>query len=348
MPKKITLTVQKPGEGNFTRVFTKPDHGQAYADARYAELRRHLLVVYQQAADDLYAKQMDFLEKHQKRYERYWQMVQSGELSEDDFRAWLRGQVYQSEQWAYKRGQLARLIADIDQQVMQLINREKIDIFAENANWSAYKIEQTTGMIATFGLYNVEAVERLIRDNPNILPTQDIDEAKDYRWYNEIIQNAVLQGILQGETLDEIARRLSEETGEKALNTLLRNARTAFTGAMNAGSLMAMERARDEYGINLQKRWMAIFDDKTRNAHARLDGQVQDVDQPFDSLLGPIMYPGDPDAQPSNVWNCRCYMDEFYPDLDNARYRYDAEGNFVGDVSYDEWQRMKMEEEEEE
>lgn len=346
MPKKITITVTKPGEAAFSITREKPEHGVDYTDKRFRELSMRLRAIYQQAADDLYAKQMDFLEGHRKRAEKYWQMVQAGELSMQDYQAWMRGQVYQSEQWAYKRAQLARMMADIDRQVMQLINEGRMDIFAENANWTAYKIEQVTGMLATFGLMNVEALERLIRENPNILPTQDIDEAKNYRWYNEIIQNAVIHGILQGETLDEIARRLAEETGEKALDVLRRNARTAFTGAMNAGSLMAMERARDEYGINLQKRWMATFDDKTRTAHARLDGQVQDVDQPFDSLLGPIMYPGDPDAEPANVWNCRCYMDEFYPDLDNARYRYDAEGNFVGDISYEEWQRMKMDEEE--
>lgn len=347
MPKKITITVTKPGEAPFSVTREKPEHGVDYTDRRFRELSMRLRAIYQQAADDLYAKQMDFLEGHRKRAEKYWQMVQAGELSMQDYQAWMRGQVYQSEQWAYKRGQLARLMADLDAQVMRLINEGRMDVFAENANWAAYKIEQVTGMIATFGLMNVEAVERLIRDNPNILPTQDIDETKNYRWYNEIIQNAVIHGILQGETLDEIARRLSEETGEKALNVLRRNARTGFTGAMNAGSLLAMKRARDEFGIRLQKRWMATLDDKTRTSHARLDGQVQDIDQPFDSLLGPIMCPGDPDAEPANVWNCRCYMDEFFPEYDNTRYRYDAEGNFVGDISYEEWQRMKMDEDEE-
>lgn len=346
MPKKVTIKVWLPNEGTFTRTYIQPDHGQSYTDQRFRELSGRLRVIYQQAADDLYSKQMDFLEGHRKRAEKYWQMVEAGEMTLQDYQAWMRGQIYQSEQWAYKRAQLARMMADVDRQAMQLINRGRLDVFAENANWTAYKVEQVTGMLATFGLMNVEALERLIRDNPNILPTQDIDEAKNYRWYNEIIQNAVIHGILQGETLDEIARRLAEETGEKALNVLRRNARTAYTGAMNAGSLMAMERARDDFGIRLQKRWMAIFDDKTRTAHARLDGQVRDVDEPFDSLLGEIMYPGDLSAEPANVWNCRCYMDEFYPEYDNARYRYDAEGNFVGDVSYDEWQRMKMEEEE--
>lgn len=323
-----------------------PVYGRDYADRRYRELETRLRVIYRQAADDLQAKQFDFLEKHEKRYEKYWQQVQAGLLSEQDFRAWLRGQVYQSEQWAYKRGQLARMMADVDRQALALANEGRLDVFAENANWTAYKVEMETGMIATFGLMNVDAVTRLIADNPNMLPPRELDDEKSYRWYNEIIQNAVIQGILQGETLDEIAKRVSEDTGEKALNALRRNARTAYTGAMNAGSMMAMERARDEFGINVQKRWMATLDDKTRHAHAALDGQVQNVDEPFESALGPIMYPGDLDAEPENVWNCRCYMDEFYPEYDNARFRYDAEGNYVGDVSYADWLQSKPETEE--
>ena len=343
MPKKLTIT-RTDAEGPWTRKWTKPVYGEDYTDQRLRELTRQLRVIYQQAADDLFAKQTEFLEKHEKRVERYRREVEAGLLTEKDFQAWMRGQIYQSEQWAYKRGQLARLMADVDQQAMRLLNTGKLDVFAENANWTAYKIEQGTGAVATFGLFNVDAVARLIRDNPNILPTQSIDETKDYRWYNEIMQNAVIHGILQGETLDQIALRLAEETGEKALNTLLRNARTGYTSAMNAGSQIAMERARDEYGIRIQKRWMATLDAHTRDAHAALDGQVQDIDQPFDSLLGPIMYPGDPDAEPANLWNCRCYMDEFYPDYDNTRYRYDADGNYVGDVSYEDWRRMKMDE----
>lgn len=343
MPKKLTITRVDGGDA-WTRTWANPNRGEAYADKRLGELTTHLRVIYQQAAADLYAKQADFLEKHEKRAERYWRMVEAGELTENDYKAWMRGQVYQSQQWAYKRGQLARMMVDIDRQAMALLNDGKLDVFAENANWTAYKIEKDSGMTATFGLMNAEAVARLLRDDPNILPTQDIDEARDYRWYNEIMQNAVIHGILQGETLDEIALRIAEETGEKALNTLRRNARTGYTGAMNAGSLMAMERARDEFGLTVQKRWMAILDDRTRDAHAALDGQVRDVEEPFDSLLGPIMYPGDPDAEPANVWNCRCYMDEFYPEYGNARYRYDAGGEYVGDVSYEEWRRSKMEE----
>jgi len=53
---------------------------------------------------------------------------------------------------------------------------------------------------------------------------------------------------------------------------------------------------------------MAAIDNRTRQAHALLNGQLADPDEPFHSELGDIMYPGDPDADPANVYNCRCTL----------------------------------------
>ena len=39
-----------------------------------------------------------------------------------------------------------------------------------------------------------------------------------------------------------------------------------------------------------------------------LDSHEADVDEPFDSILGPIDYPGDPGMAPENVWNRRCSL----------------------------------------
>lgn len=339
MAKKIILT-QTTREGAFTRVFQGDTWAEKHTDAKYQELSRRLRVTYQQAASDLYAKQMEFLEKHRKRAERYRAEVEAGLLSENDYKAWMRGQIFQQRAWELKRGQLARLMVDADRQAMTMLNDGRLEVFADNADHMLFQIEKRMGVNTPFGLYNRDAVTRLIRDRPNLLPMPDIDEEKDYAWHNQVMQNAVTQGILQGETLDEIALRVAEETGEKALNTLRRNARTAYTGAMNAGDLVSMEKAKS-IGIRIQKRWVATLDDKTRDSHARLDGQVRDLDKPFDSLLGPIDFPGDPDAAPANVWNCRCYMDEYFPDYANTRYRWDMSADYVGDVSYEEWRKMK-------
>jgi hypothetical protein len=52
--------------------------------------------------------------------------------------------------------------------------------------------------------------------------------------------------------------------------------------------------------------WRAAHDKRVRSAHRALDGQRAKQGQPFHSILGPIRYPGDPQASPENTINCRC------------------------------------------
>ena len=87
----------------------------------------------------------------------------------------------------------------------------------------------------------------------------------------------------------------------------LRNARTSVTSAQNKGRLDAMQKAKDD-GVIIQKEWIAAQDARTREAHAELDRQRVDIDEPFVNSIGQIMYPGDPNAHPSNVYNCRCTL----------------------------------------
>jgi hypothetical protein len=59
-------------------------------------------------------------------------------------------------------------------------------------------------------------------------------------------------------------------------------------------------------GDQLQKEWIASFDDRVRDTHSDADGQIVDQNAPF--LVGgsQMMFPGDPSAPASEVINCRC------------------------------------------
>ena len=85
----------------------------------------------------------------------------------------------------------------------------------------------------------------------------------------------------------------------------IRNARTAVTGAECRGRQDSYEKA-EESGIHIKREWIAAIDGRTRHVHRLLDGQLADVDKPFKSELGDIMFPGDQSADPANVYNCRC------------------------------------------
>ena len=117
----------------------------------------------------------------------------------------------------------------------------------------------------------------------------------------------MLQGILQGESIPKIAKRLRDNVGMSARGSAVRNARTAVTSAENKGRMDMLHDAENK-GVKSEKGWLAAHDARVREWHAELDGKFTDIDEPFVNALGEIMYPGDPEADPANTYNCRCSL----------------------------------------
>lgn len=63
-------------------------------------------------------------------------------------------------------------------------------------------------------------------------------------------------------------------------------------------------------------KWRSAHDKRVRDAHRNLDGQTAKYGESFQSDLGPIRYPGDPQAVAANRINCRCWRE---PDVDFLR-----------------------------
>lgn len=79
----------------------------------------------------------------------------------------------------------------------------------------------------------------------------------------------------------------------------------AFTIARTECGIAQMEtqfRAYQKNGIK-KKRWMAIIDEKTRESHERVNGEVQFMEDPFTNGL---MYPLDDRGPAEEIINCRC------------------------------------------
>jgi len=81
-----------------------------------------------------------------------------------------------------------------------------------------------------------------------------------------------------------------------------RIARTETTGAANYGAVQSGAVS----GFVMQKRWISALDGRTRDPHARANGQKVNEKEPFNVGGERMMYPGDPNASAGNVVNCRC------------------------------------------
>ena len=321
-----------------------PGHIDNYVSKQEKELAKDIDRIYRQAAREVRQKLKDFTEHHKAKNALLKKRVKEGTLSEEAYKNWLKGQVFQSEQWQRKLDDIVKVYRNADEKAREIVGGTSKNIFCEAANYTAFSIEKDLMGAISFNLYDKKTVERLIKDNPKMLPEWKINETKDYVWNEKRVQNAVAQGIIQGESIAQIGNRLTGELATSNAKKMNLFARTAFTGAQNAGRIDRLHDA-EEMGIEVKKKWLASLDDRTRDAHADLDGDEVPVDEPFHSILGPIMYPGDPTADPANVYNCRCTLTYVYPKyqhLQQNHQRYDQKNKeLIQYKTYRQWEKWK-------
>ena len=157
--------------------------------------------------------------------------------------------------------------------------------------------------LVTFSLLDESTVKKLQKDGDIKLPRKKIDVPKDMRWNTKQMSSKLLQGILNGDSIPKIAKSLEDVIGNNQASTT-RNARTMVTGAENAGRFDSYDNLAEQ-GVVQKKVWIATPDSRTRESHIEIDGEEVDIDADFSNGC---KFPGDPDGDPSEVWNCRCSM----------------------------------------
>ena len=302
------------------------DAGEKFTDAAHAALERRFRRVYREAQADITDKLNAYLKRFKRLDAQKRAALSAGKITKEEYNLWLQGQVFAGKRWKDKLDSVATSLLYANQQANDLIEGKKRAVFGENATFQAYKLEKDTGMDLSFNVYDSATVTRLIKDEPELLPRKKVKEGADKAWNREKIANCITQGIIQGESIQEIADRIARDTASQNESAMTRYARTAMTGAQNAGRMEMLHEAQD-MGIKVKKKWLATLGSRTRDAHAALDGQVQDVDKPFKSELGDIMYPGDPTANPANVWNCFVGETKIASDSEIVKsYKHDYSG----------------------
>lgn len=314
------------------------DYGTWVTETRGKELEKRIREVYEEAAQDIEKKLDDFNKKYAVKEAKYAKQVQAGKITQKDFDAWKRGQVFQGKQWQAKKDQITNTLINANKVSVSLINGQTSGVFAANANYMAYALEHGAGVNFGFGLYDTNTVDRLLRDDPQMLPKWKIDEPKEYVWNQKKVNTQITQGIIQGEKLDEIAKRLGTNLASQNENLMKTFARTAMTGAQNEGRLGRLYEA-ERLGINVKKQWMATLDGRTRDSHADIDGESVPVRERFSNGC---KCPGDPTGPAHEVYNCRCTMVYDLLDYPAEYQRYDnIDGKPIKNMTYRQWEKAK-------
>lgn len=321
------------------------DKGHIETEKVLVALEKRIKKLYGDASKDLKKEADEYFAQFVKRDKEQKKLVDAGKITDEEYKQWRLAQIGRGKRFLALCDKLAERMTDANKIAVSYVNDATPGIYSLNYNYSAYEIEQVAGM-TDFTLLDEQTVRRMMVEDPDLLPKRRVDAPKDLKWNRTKFQAEITSGILLGESIKKIADRV-KNLSDANRSGAIRNARTAVTGAQNAGRQESYNRAK-EMDLPLRKRWVATKDFRTRHAHAMLDGQTVDLDAPFKVDGHKIMHPGDNTAPGYLVWNCRCTMRtverkgiEAEPRKMRVKDPETGRNIVVDEMTYDEWFKWK-------
>ena len=323
-----------------------PDSAHRLTGQELAALEKQIAEEYKKAAEELQERIGAYFEQLKKRDAEQLQRLKADEITEADYKQWRLAQIGRGKRFEALRDRVAERMTKANEVAAAYINDTTPGLYSLNRNYAAYTIEKQAGADVGFDLWDEQTVKRLIAEQPDLMPyyppKRAVNRGIDLAWGKRQITAQVTSGILQGESIQHLADRLQTNIPNMNRDSAIRAARTAVTGAQNAGRQDGYA-AAVKMGIELEKRWLATLDSRTRHDHAAADGQTVAEDRPFIVGGHELMYPGDPSGPGHEIYNCRCTMIAQVKGVDRSgAKRWDrdpetGENVVIEDMTYVEW-----------
>ena len=128
------------------------------------------------------------------------------------------------------------------------------------------------------------------------------------------VSREITRGIASDMAYSDIARNITNATRAplaRAKTIVATEAHRIQQASTHDAQTYAKSR-----GADVVKQWNSTLDGDTRKTHRRLDGQIREIDEPFEMDGTKAMYPGD-FGDPAEDCNCRCVI------LQRARWALD-------------------------
>lgn len=285
------------------------DTAHRLTDEKLEEMEKRLSAIYSRAEKEIQKTADEYFAKFAKQDEAKKKLVEAGKLTEEEYTKWRKGKVMYGKRFTEMKEQCAKQLLNVNQTALAYVNGELPEVYSLNYNALAGAVDGVGGY--SFTLVDADTVRNLAVTDTSLLPYKELDPAKDIPWNMKKINSETLQGILQGESMDKIAKRILsvQKMNEEAA---IRSARTIVTNAECKGRQDSYQRAKDD-GIILRKYWLATYDKRARDWHKAAGNKYNEdnaieIDEFFVVDGEDMLHPGDAmhGAGGHNLYNCRC------------------------------------------
>lgn len=296
----------------------KPDEGHNLTEKELAKLERRIASVYGEAAKELQETVDNYFRQFEKRdaemKELIGTVVNGKEWTDQDYKQWRLAQIGRGKRFEAMRDKLAERMTKANEVAIAYANDDMAKIYAMNHAYTIESIKEQAGEMLSgvdFTMFDEQTVKRLVVEQPDLMPyypkAKAVKRGIDLIYGKKQITATVTSGILQGSSINKMAKDLMNRVTDMNKTSAVRAARTAVTEAENAGRQAAADEL-EKKGVIMGKRWVATHDGRVRDEHLEADGQIVENNKPFVVGGEELMFPGDKSLGASgwNLYNCRC------------------------------------------
>lgn len=217
------------------------------------------------------------------------------------------------------------------QAIVDLLEADNIQTISEYL-----KTTYEDGFIGTLYNMQTEGVPFIMPINQDEVIKSITKKTGDFQLSKTLYENAdklkktikteITRGISSGMTYSNISQKIAYNS-EADLKKAYRIARTEGGRVQSEAKFETMKRAKKN-GADIVKQWDSTMDSKTRLTHSMLDGQIKELDEPFEIGGNQAMYPHGFGIASEDI-NCRCVL------LERARWAVENEKGFTKVVDGD-------------
>ena len=211
---------------------------------------------------------------------------------------------------------LAKRMSDANAECIYMVKDGMADSYSIAYNFQNKSVEEVYRLSGEmFSTINKETVLNLMEKDPFYLPYPEPKRKKMQEWYGKKINSVILASIESGDNIETIAGRLKDVTSE-GFSASVRNARTYITASENQGRFDRSEADKEAFkrhGYTIRKKWIGTNDGRERPSHVMCNNTY--ANPRTGKFLNGLRFPGDPNGDPSEIWNCRCtFVEEVVKD----------------------------------
>lgn len=231
----------------------------------------------------------------------------------------LQSIIYQKQYQEALKAQLEGALSNLQSNSYATVSDYLTKCYRDGYTGVMYDLQQTG--IPIIMPIDQAAVVRAIQTDSKLSKSLYDKMGEDMTYLKKAVRAEVSRGIANGSTWNEVAGKLSRHMAntpfQRAYNNSIRIARTEGHRIQVQSAMDAQKIAKSK-GADIVKQWDSTLDGNTRDLHRLLDGQIREIDEPFEAGGIQVDAPG-MFGDPAEDCNCRCCL------LQRTRWALDDE-----------------------